>query len=128
MTRVLTSIVLLLATAAPPPRQSVAFIVSARGHTRDRSAADIRRIFLGQISRWEDGHRIALVMRPTATPEGQIFLQRLIRMSEIDYAHYWIGAVFRGEASSAPRVIDSRNSSLCRSSLRVSWSLVCFSR
>ena len=109
MARVLTSIVLLLATAAPPPRQSVAFIVSAHGHTRDRSSADNRRIFLGQISRWEDGHRISLVRRPTATPEGQIFLQRLIRMSEIDYAHYWIGAVFRGEASSAPRVIDSRD-------------------
>src|SRR5947207_12314931 len=109
MAHVLTSIVLLLATAAPQPRQSVAFIVSARGHARPRSSADLRRIFLGQISRWEDGRRITLVIRPTATPEGQLFLQRLIRMSEIDYAHFWIGAVFRGEASSAPRVIDSRD-------------------
>src|SRR5437763_14955281 len=110
MARVLTSIALLLAAAAAPqPRQSVAFIVSARGHAAPRSSAEVRRIFLGQVSRWEDGHRIALVIRPTATAEGQLFLQRLINMSEIDYAHFWIGAVFRGEASSAPRVIDSRD-------------------
>ena len=109
MAHVLTSIALVLAIAATQPRQSVAFIVSARGHARARSSAEIRRIFLGQISRWEDGHRIALVMRPTTTAEGQVFLLRLIRMSDIDYAHSWIGAVFRGEASSATRVIESRD-------------------
>src|SRR5437763_13349237 len=106
--RALTSIALLLAAIAPQPRQSVAFIVSAKGHARPRSSAEVRRIFLGQMSRWEDGHRIALVVRPTGTAEGRLFLQQLIQMSEIDYAHFWIGAVFRGEASSAPRVVDSR--------------------
>ena len=109
MAHVLTSIALLLATAAPQPRQSVAFIVSARGHAQARTSAEIRRIFLGQISRWEDGHRITLIMRPTASAEGRLFLERLIRMSDIDYAHFWIGAVFRGQASAAPRVIDSRD-------------------
>src|SRR5258706_13863738 len=109
MAHVLTSIALLLATTAPQPRQSVTFIVSAKGHARARSSAQIRRIFLGQISRWEDGHRIMLIMRPTASAEGRLFLERLIRMSDIDYAHFWIGAVFRGEASAAPRVIDSRD-------------------
>jgi ABC-type phosphate transport system substrate-binding protein len=112
MTSVLASIALLLATATTTPSQSIAFIVSAKGHTRPRSSAEVRRIFLGQISRWEDGHRIVLIVRPTASPAGRIFLERLIRMSEIDYAHYWIGAVFRGEAASAPRVVDSRESTI----------------
>ncbi len=108
MTRALLSIALLLGAATPAPRQDVAFIVSAKGHARPRTTAEMRRIFLGQISRWEDGHRIVLIMQPTGSPAGRFFIGRLVRMSEIDYAHFWIGAVVRGEAAAAPRVIESR--------------------
>ena len=109
------------------PGMSVAVGVGSRGVAR---LAEIVRAVLAELKRLGARPFIVPAMgyHGGATPEGQLFLQQLIRMSDIDYAHFWIGAVFRGEASSAPRVIDSRNSSLCRSSLRVSWSLVCFSR
>jgi len=88
-----------------PPR--VSFLVSAKNPTRDVSAGDLRRIFLGEISRWSNGHHIVLFVRAAETTEGHIFLDRLIRMSDIDYSQWWLGAVFRGRAAAAPRVMNS---------------------
>jgi ABC-type phosphate transport system substrate-binding protein len=101
---------LLLATAASaaePPPASVSFLVSARNTMRDISAGDLRRIFLGDISRWENGHHIIVFVRSSETPEGRLFLDRLVRMSDIDYSQWWLGAVFRGRSANPPRVLAS---------------------
>ena len=95
------------AKAAETFHPSVSFLVSAKNPVRDVSAGDLRRIFLGEITRWSNGHRIVLFVRPADTPEGRIFLDRLIRMSDIDYSQWWLGAVFRGRAPAAPRVMNS---------------------
>ncbi len=92
---------------AEPSYPSVSFLVSAKNPVRDVSAGDLRRIFLGEISRWSNGHHIILYVRPSDTPEGRLFLDRLVRMSDIDYSQWWLGAVFRGRAASAPRVIGT---------------------
>jgi ABC-type phosphate transport system substrate-binding protein len=102
--------VIVLAAALMPgeaPRTSVAFIVSSKRETKNLSSAELRRIFLGQTSRWRNGHRITLLVRPSNTPEGRLFLDRVVHMSDIDYSQWWIGEVFRGEAASVPRVIES---------------------
>ena len=99
-------------TAAERPRESVTFVVSARSTVHDLSAAELRRIFLGQTSRWSDRHRIVVCLRPTDSPEGRIMLDRLVRMSDIDYSQNWIGAVFRGAAATAPAVYPSREALL----------------
>ena len=107
---VIAAAFLLLATAAvaaDPPPTSVAFLVSSRNPVRDISAGDLRRIFLGDISRWANGRRIIVFVRPAETPEGKLFLDRLLRMSDIDYSQWWLGAVFRGRSANAPRVVPS---------------------
>jgi len=101
---------LLLATAASaaePPPASLAFLVSARNRMRDISAGDLRRIFLGDISRWANGRRIIVFVRSSETSEGRLFLDRLVRMSDIDYSQWWLGAVFRGRSANPPRVVAS---------------------
>ncbi|MEA2413626.1 MAG: hypothetical protein QOI58_283 [Thermoanaerobaculia bacterium] len=107
----LTVAILLLATASlqaeEPVAANVAVLVSAKNPMRDVSAGDLRRIFLGDISRWRNGHRIILFVRPMDTPEGRLFLDHLVRMSDIDYSQWWLGAVFRGRVANAPRVIGS---------------------
>lgn len=111
---VILLLVAIVAGAAEPspPATTVSFFVSARGAVRDRnlSAGDLRRIFLGEISRWPNGHRIVLYVRPFDSVPGRLFLDRLIRMSDIDYAQWWLGAVFRGRAAAAPRVMTSSES------------------
>lgn len=103
---------LLLATgagAAEPPETSISFLVSAKNSTRDVSAGDLRRIFLGEISRWANGHRIIVFVRSSETQEGRLFLDRLVRMSDIDYSQWWLGAVFRGRSADPPRLIGSED-------------------
>jgi ABC-type phosphate transport system substrate-binding protein len=96
------------AAPAPVPRQSVAFVVAPGSHTGDLSSAELRRILLGQTTRWNDRHRIVLCLRPTDSPEGLLVLERLVRMTGIDYSQHWLGAVFRGDAPSVPRVFTTR--------------------
>ena len=96
-----------VAAAEPAPVPSVSFFVSARRAVRNLSEGDLRRIFLGEISRWPDGHRIVLYVRPFDSAVGRLFLDRLVRMSDIDYSQWWLGVVFRGRAAAAPRVIHS---------------------
>jgi ABC-type phosphate transport system substrate-binding protein len=93
--------------AEPPMARSLSFFVSARNTVRNLSEGDLRRIFLGEISRWPSGRRIVLYVRPFDSPSGRLFLDRLMRMSDIDYAQWWLGAVFRGRAAAAPRVMES---------------------
>ncbi|MEO8034583.1 MAG: hypothetical protein ABI837_09125 [Acidobacteriota bacterium] len=104
------SVVALLAlAAAAPQRQSVTFVVSPRSSLRNLSAGELRRIFLGRTSRWPNRRRVVVCLRPTDSPEGAIMLERVARMSEIDYSQNWLGAVFRGDVSSVPRIYGSRD-------------------
>jgi ABC-type phosphate transport system substrate-binding protein len=86
---------------------AVSVLVCAKNPVHDVSAGDLRRIFLGDISRWRNGHRIVLFVRPMDTPEGRFFLDHVVRMSDIDYSQWWLGAVFRGRVANAPRVIGN---------------------
>jgi ABC-type phosphate transport system substrate-binding protein len=107
---VIATALFLLATAAgaaEPLQTSIAFVVSARNPVRDLPAGDLRRIFLGEISRWQNGHRIVLFVRSSETAEGRLFLDRLLRMPDIDYSQWWVGEVFRGRAANPPRVLSS---------------------
>lgn len=110
MCRLTVAIVLLAASGMRAEERSVAnvaVLVNAKNPMRDISAGDLRRIFLGDISRWRNGHRIILYVRPMDSPEGRLFLDHLVRMSDIDYSQWWLGAVFRGRVANAPRVIAS---------------------
>jgi ABC-type phosphate transport system substrate-binding protein len=102
----------LLAAASDAPRTRVSFIVSAKRPVKNVSSAELGRIFLGQTSRWPDGHRIVLYVRPSNTPEGRVFLDRVVHMADIDYSQWWIGAVFRGQAAAAPRVVETAEAML----------------
>lgn len=109
VSRLMVAILLLLAVGlrGEEPVPPVSFVVSAKNPMRDISAGDLRRIFLGDISRWRNGHRIILFVRPMDTAEGRLFLDHLMHMSDIDYSQWWLGAVFRGRVANAPRVIGS---------------------
>jgi hypothetical protein len=83
------------------------FVVSARAQITDVSSAQLRRIYLGRTTRWSTGRRIALAVRPASSAVGHAFFERVVRMSDIDFSQLWLGIVFRGEAATAPRVVDS---------------------
>lgn len=92
------------ARAADDP---VVFVVSARSHIVEISSAQLQRVFMGRVTRWANGRRIALAVRPASSAVGHAFFERIVHMSDIDFSHMWLGIVFRGEAATAPRVVDS---------------------
>ncbi|HKB81010.1 MAG TPA: hypothetical protein VKH35_14975 [Thermoanaerobaculia bacterium] len=93
-----------VSAAEPPASRRILVIVSASRPITDISTVDLRRIFLAQRTRWPDGHSIVPVLPPTRSPEGEFFLRHVVQTDEIDYAHTWIGAVFRGATASVPIV------------------------
>jgi len=100
-----------------PPAQTgrtrLIVIVPASQTVSDFSIADLRRIYLGEITRWPNGHRIVPVMLAPRSPEADLFLRRVVRMSAIDFAQSWIGAVFRGRVP-APPLLLSRSADAMR--------------
>jgi ABC-type phosphate transport system substrate-binding protein len=108
----LAAALLLTATLIAPPahRDPLVFIVSAQQTTTTLSAADLRNIYLGRMTRWKNGHRIAVIVRPATSDAERAFLARLVRMSDIDFSQHWLGVIFRGEAPSPPQVIASAES------------------
>ena len=92
--------------AAPPIRL---IVVAASSQTvSDLSSGDLRRIYIGQMTRWPDGRRIVPVMLPPRSHASEAFLKHIVRMSAIDFAQEWIGAVFRGRAPAPPVVIATQ--------------------
>jgi ABC-type phosphate transport system substrate-binding protein len=105
--RVATLLIALAAADAAAAEKRLLVIVSPTQTITDISLADLRRIYLGQISRWPSRHRIILILPSPSSSEGQLFLKHVIRMADLDYAQYWIGAVFRGQAAAGPMVASS---------------------
>src|SRR6476469_9254508 len=97
-------------SASAPVRLVVA--VSASQSVGNLSSADLRRIYVGDMTRWPDGHRILPVMPPARSQESEVFLKHVVRMSPIDFAQQWIGVVFRGRAPAPPKVVATANEAL----------------
>ena len=92
-------------SAGAPIRLVVA--VSVSQSVNNLSGADLRRIYVGEMTRWPDGHRIVPVMLPTRSQASEVFLKHVVRMSPIDFAQEWISVVFRGRAPAPPVVVAS---------------------
>jgi hypothetical protein len=69
------------------------------------SLTELRDLVLGNQRFWKTGLRVELVVRAVPSPERDGFVVRLSGMSEIQFQQYWIGQVFRGRATSAPRAV-----------------------
>lgn len=92
---------------SPPAASRLVVIVSLQNATSDLSLADLRRVYVGAITRWPDGPRILPVVPDPDSAQGELFLKRVVQMTDIDYAQLWIGQVFRGRASGPPHVVRS---------------------
>jgi ABC-type phosphate transport system substrate-binding protein len=104
-TLVVIVLMAMTAFAAVSRRETLVFITSKDQATTNLSTAEVRNIYLGRTTRWKNGRRISVIVRPATTAAGRTFLQQVVRMSEIDFSQNWLGVVFRGEASSPPQVI-----------------------
>ena len=100
-----------LAPALSAPAQksggAVAFVVNARNQVNEVTTAQLRRIYLGDETRWAAKEKITILLLPSGRDERRILFDQLLKMSDDDYVRHWIGKVFQGEATSGPKTAAS---------------------
>jgi len=97
------------AAAAPAP---VLVVVNPAVPVSNVALGQLRAYVTGRERFWVPGLRVELIVRATPSPERASFVELLSAMSEIQFQQYWIGEVFRGRATSAPRAVPDRTTAL----------------
>ena len=101
------SVLLTLPAAAQKDPGAVAFVVNVRNQASDVTTAQLRRIYLGDETRWSSNEKITILLLPAGRDERKVLFDRLLKMSEDDYVRHWIAKVFQGEATSGPKTAAS---------------------
>ncbi len=89
------------------PHASLAIIVNAQNPLNELSIAELRRMLLGDMTRWPDGRKITVVMRDPGQPERDAVLRLVCGMSDQDFTRYLLQAAYRGELQTGPKVLDT---------------------
>lgn len=53
---------------------------------------------------WKGGGRIYLVFLEAGSPEREVMLRRVYRMTDLELKQFWLGKLYRGEIAAVPRV------------------------
>lgn len=98
---------LLLPAGAFSGKNDIALIVHKSNPMSNVSSAELRRIFLGDETRWPSNDRITILLLPPGSEEREMFLRSVLKMSDDDFVRHWISRVFQGEASAGPKTASS---------------------
>ena len=86
-----------------------AVIVSANSSVEALSFDDVRAIFMLERQFWPNGRRIAVLLPPQGTPEREVLLRRVYRMTDAQLRRFWVAKLFRGEIPAVPMVLEEAN-------------------
>ena len=89
------------------PAAAMVAIVNTENAVKQVSMGDLRRILLGEMTRWPDGRTITIAMRPAGQPEHAAVLRLICGMNDADFARHVLQAAYRGEAQSGIKVLDT---------------------
>lgn len=71
------------------------------------SFADLKKILLGDRQFWSSGERVTLLVQAPKSPEREIILKKIYRMTEAQFERYWIQKVFQADVSTGPKIVVS---------------------
>ena len=97
---------------AAAARGRIAVVVHKSNALAEVSSAELRRILLGDETRWSGNGKITILLLPPGSEERRTVLKILLRMSDDDFVRHWISRVFQGEATAGPKVASSPASML----------------
>jgi ABC-type phosphate transport system substrate-binding protein len=95
--------------AGRPPHGSMVVIVNHDNPLNELSAAELRRMVLGETTRWSDGKKVTIALREPGQPERDAVLRLICRMSDEDFTRYLLHASYRGELQAGPKILDTPN-------------------
>jgi CBS domain-containing protein len=101
------AVCLLYSTASRAQGSDLAIVVNDKNPVSNLTLTELRRLFAGERRSW-DGKKDILIMVPAPkTPERSTMLRVIYLMGEMQYREFWLGRMFRGEASAEPLVVAS---------------------
>ena len=98
---------LILHASEAAAKGRVAVIVHKSNALTDVTSAELRRILLGDQTRWPANDKITILLLPPGTDERKALLRILLKMSDDDFTRHWISRVFQGDATSGPKTASS---------------------
>jgi len=87
--------------------EEVDVIVNKANTTGDLSAADAKKIFMGDKSVWPSGKRVTILMLAPGQAERSKVLHDVYKMAEGDYSKYFLQAAFTGRITAPPKDVGS---------------------
>ena len=101
---------LLLCLPAPPRARAadeVAVVVNKGNDVNGMSLELARKFFLGDKSVWPNGRRVTVLMSASGSPEREAALHSIYKMSESEYAKYFLQAAFTGRVQTPPKDVSA---------------------
>lgn len=100
-----------VATASPRPRvdarQVLAIIVNRSNPIENLSFGELRKIFMGERSRWPSGHRVVVTMMESGNSERAAILREIYDMNENGYRDYFLRGTYTGDIPASPKTLSS---------------------
>src|SRR5439155_1217255 len=94
-------------SALTAPHESLVIIANTQNPANTLSVAELRRMLLGETTRWPDGRKVTIAMREPGEPERDAMLRLVCRMSDQDFSRYLLHAAYRGESTSSLKLLDT---------------------
>jgi len=109
--RILGSLPFAAVLAVPAAAGDVAVIVNPQNQLSTVSSNELSRIFRLDQQHWTGGQKIELILQESGSAKEQVILERVYGMKQQgELKQFWLGKVFRGELTSAPRAFASDDS------------------
>lgn len=89
------------------PHQTLAIVVNRSNPIENLSLAELRKIFLGQRSRWPNGHRVIVTMLDSGFPERSAILRGVYHMTESAYQDHFLKGTYTGDIAFPPKTLSS---------------------
>ena len=85
----------------------IVVIVNGSNPIDNLSLAELRKIFLSDRSRWDNGKAVAPVIEAAGSPERTAFLKTVCGMNDSDFNKYFVQAAFTGKDVTPPKEVGS---------------------
>jgi ABC-type phosphate transport system substrate-binding protein len=85
----------------------IVVIVNNANPVDNLSIGELKKLFLGDRSRWDTGKAVAPVMPGPGAPERSAFLKIVCGMNDADLGKYFLQAAFTGKSATPPKEVGS---------------------
>jgi ABC-type phosphate transport system substrate-binding protein len=85
--------------------EPIVVIVNNANPVESLSLGELKKLFLGDRSRWDTGKAVAPVMLVPGAPERTAFLKIVCGMNDADLGKYFLQAAFTGKSATPPKEV-----------------------